>query len=48
MRKCISLSDHDLELLEHCKKENGLTSDSATISFLLNKHLTEKEELDNM
>lgn len=45
MRKCISLSDHDLELLEHCKKENGLTSDSATISFLLNKHLTEKEEL---
>lgn len=45
MRKCISISDHDLELLEHCKKENGLTSDSATISFLLNKHLTEKEEL---
>ena len=31
--------------MEHCKKENGLTSDSATISFLLNKHLTEKEEL---
>ena len=31
MRKCISLSNHDLELLEHCKKENGLTSDLSLI-----------------
>lgn len=38
MRKGIYLKEEDLELLQEIKKEQGLSSDSATITYLIHQN----------